>query len=321
MTASDTSRPVVEARGLGRWYGQVVGLSDLNVSIGPGVTGLLGPNGAGKSTFLQLVVGTLRPSRGELEVLGRRPFANRGLYERLGFAPQQDALYDDLGARELVALLLRLAGESTRSARTRAEAALARVGLADVGRRRVGGFSKGMRQRVKIAQAIAHEPELLVLDEPLTGLDPVGRRDVLALLRELGREGLHVLASSHVLHEVEALTEEIVLLHRGRLLARGTIQDVRRLLSQHPSRVELRARRARDLGRELLGVTGVQSVEVEDPPATAGAEAAGRVVLQARDQRELMRALTALGREGFGLERIATSDESLEAVFDYLVAE
>ncbi|MFT5288144.1 MAG: ABC-2 type transport system ATP-binding protein [Planctomycetota bacterium] len=312
---------IVDARELGRWYGQVVGLSDLSVRIGPGITGLLGPNGAGKSTFLQLVVGCLRPNRGELTVLGQRPFASRELYRRLGFAPQQDALYDDLNARDMVAYLLRLAGYAAREARQRSEAALARVGLSDVLTRRVGSYSKGMRQRVKIAQAIAHEPEFVVLDEPLTGLDPVGRREVIDLLRALADEGVSVLASSHVLHEVETLTEEIVLLHRGRLLARGSIADVRGLLSQHPSRVEVVARKARALGRELLGIDGVLVVEVHDEQG-GDVPIDGRIRLQAQDRSALLAGLTEIASGGdFGVTRIETADESLEAVFDYLVTE
>ena len=320
-----TECEVVKASSLGRWYGQVVGLSDLNVRIGKGITGLLGPNGAGKSTFLQLIVGSLRPSRGELRVLGARPFANRDLFCRLGFVPQQDALFDDLSGLGMVTVLMRLAGFRAREARVRAARALDRVGLGSVGKRRIGGYSKGMRQRVKIAQAIAHDPVLVVLDEPLTGLDPVGRREIIALLRGLSREGVDIIASSHVLHEVEAMTEQIVLLHRGRLLARGSIGDVRQLLSQHPSHLEIQAKRPRDLARELLALPGVLSVEVQDEdPAHASTQARdnGRLRLQTTSAQDLLRALTEIGGSGsYGIGRIETRDENLEAVFDYLVAD
>ena len=227
------------ARDLGRWYGPVVGLNDLSVTVGGGIFGLLGPNGAGKSTLLKLIAGEIRPSRGSIEVLGHRPFANRDYFRRLGFCPQQDALYGDMSARDLVTFLVRLHGFSKAESKARAERALERVRLSGDMLRKTREYSKGMRQRVKIAQAIAHGPEFLVVDEPLTGLDPLARRDMIALFEELGREGVHILISSHVLHEVESLTEEILLLHRGRLLAQGKVAEVRALLSRHPRKVEI----------------------------------------------------------------------------------
>ncbi|MEZ6004201.1 MAG: ABC transporter ATP-binding protein [Planctomycetota bacterium] len=198
------SAPVIEASSLGRWYGEVIGLSDLEVSFEPGITGLLGPNGAGKSTFMRLVVGELKPSRGSLRVLGHVPFANRELYPRLGFAPQQDALYDEMSGLGFVRHLLRLSGYSRSEATRLATRAMERVDLADAMHRPCKGYSKGMRQRTRLAQAIAHDPDLLVLDEPLTGLDPVARRQAIDLFRELADEGKSLVLSSHVLHEVES---------------------------------------------------------------------------------------------------------------------
>ncbi len=304
---------VLEARELGRWYGQVVGLNELTVTLEGGVTGLVGPNGAGKSTLLKLIAGEIRPSRGALIVLGLDPFANRALYRRLGFCPQQDALYDDMSAVAMVRLLLRLGGFGRAEARGRAERALERVGLAAADTRRpAGGYSKGMRQRVKLAQAIAHDPELLVLDEPLTGLDPIGRHELLALLRDLGASGMHVLLSSHVLHEIESLTQDILLLHRGRLLAQGSVPEVRRLLSRHPRRVELRADNARGLARALVACEEVTSVRLGED---------GLVSLETRDLDAFQRQLTGIvAAGGFGVRALESVDASLEAVFDYLVA-
>ena len=308
---------VLVADKLGRYYGQVVGLNDLSTEIQGGVVGLVGPNGAGKSTLLKLLAGEIRPSRGTIRVLDVDPFANRELYRRLGFCPQQDALYEDLTGLDVVRLLLRLGGFAPREARERAELALERLSLTEVMRRRVGTYSKGMRQRVRIAQAIAHDPEFLVLDEPMTGLDPLGRREVLDLLRELGANGTHVLLSSHVLHEVENLTDEILLLHRGRLLAKGALRDVRALLSKHPRRVELRAARARDLACALMECEEVLSVRL-DPDGTNGL--AG-VSLETRDVGAFQRRLTAIAARGrFGISSMHSADASLEAVFDYLVS-
>lgn len=303
---------VIEAVDLGRWYGQVVGLNDLSVNVDRGITGLLGPNGAGKSTFLKLVAGELRPSRGAVRVLGEAPFANRRLYRRLGFVPQQDALYDHLSGRKMVAFLLRLSGYAKGEADRRACESLTRLGMEGAMDRRAKTYSKGMRQRVKLAQAIAHEPELLILDEPLSGLDPVGRRDIITLLQDLAAGGTHVLVSSHVLHEVESLTAEILLLHRGRLLAQGTVADVRALLDRHPRRVELRARDPRGLAQALVATDNVLSVRLDDGE--------GRLSVETRDVRNFHRNLTALVAAGeFGVTSLESVDSSLEAVFDYLV--
>ena len=302
---------VLVANQLGRWYGQVVGLNELTVDVGAGTTGLIGPNGAGKSTFLKLIAGEIKPSRGSIRVLGENPFANRALYARIGFCPQQDALYDDMSAFALVRLLLTLSGVRKSEAGDRADAALRRLHLEQDMHRPVGTFSKGMRQRVKIAQAIAHGPELLVLDEPLSGLDPVSRRDVLALLRELGGDGVHLLLSSHVLHEVESLTEDILLLHRGRLLAQGSVSDIRLLLSRHPRRIELRATRARQLAQDMIGCDEITSVRLQDD---------GVVMIETRDLERFYSRMTEFGADRrYGVRSLESADASLEAIFDYLV--
>jgi len=307
------SGALVHAEQLGRWYGQVVGLSDLSLTLERGVTGLVGPNGAGKSTFLKLVAGEIRASRGALTVLGLEPFANVELFRRAGFCPQQEALYEDMTGLEVVTFLMRLHGFDPAQAARRANDALDRVGLGDARKRRVGGYSKGMRQRTKIAQALAHEPELIVADEPFNGLDPVGRAEMTALLAQAGREGVSVLVSTHVLHEVEALTSEIVLFHRGRLLAQGPVAQVRQLLSRHPRRVELRAREPRKLARALVELEFVASVRV--------AQDEGRVSVETRDLERFFEELTHVAaRERAGLTSVESHDASLEAVFDYLVA-
>ncbi len=301
----------VEARDLGRWYGDVVGLSDVSLTIEGGIVGLLGANGAGKSTFLKLLVGELRPSRGTIRVLGEDPFANRRLYARLGFAPQQDALWGDLTARETLEFLLRVSGYSRPDARDRAQRALERVKLLDAADRRVGGFSKGMRQRVRIAQAIAHDPAFVVLDEPLNGLDPLARRDTLDLFRDLGDAGTHVLVSSHVLHEVEDLTRTIVLLHRGRVLAMGSAPEIRDLLDRSPRRVAIRARDPRKLARALLDVEGVTAVRLGEH---------GLLDIETSRLDALQTALPAIAaHERVGVRSLSVSDASLDALFDDLV--
>jgi len=307
---------VIEARELGRYYGQVAGLNELTAEFPAGIVGLVGPNGAGKSTLLRLIVGEIRPSRGSLRVLGEDPFANRELYRRIGFCPQQDALYEDLSGFEIVRLLLRLGGYDAPESKRRAERALERLTMTERMHDRVRTYSKGMRQRVRIAQSIAHDPELLVLDEPMTGLDPLGRREVLEFLRQLGAEGKSVLFSSHILYEVEHLTAEIVLIHRGRLLAKGRLRDVRALLNRHPRKVELVVRRARELARELVGWNEVLAVRLG---SQQGVEEL--LAVETRDVGAFWRRLTTLAAEqSFGVSEARSQDASLEAVFDYLIA-
>lgn len=315
MTPPD-KQPVLECKELGRYYGQVVGLNELSTTIAGGVVGLVGPNGAGKSTLLRLIVGEIAPSRGTLRVLGEVPFGNRELYRRLGFCPQQDALYEDMSGFEVVRMLLRLGGFSPQDAKARAERALARLSLAERMHSKVRTYSKGMRQRVRIAQAIAHEPEFLVLDEPMTGLDPLGRREVLELLRELGAGGTHVLFSSHILYEVQHLTAEIVLIHRGRLLAKGALPEVRALISKHPRRVEVGARRARELAKVLIGCEEVVSVRVGSNGSNED-----RLWIETRAVGPFFQRLNAVAAgERFGISDVRSDDASLEAVFDYLIA-
>jgi len=303
---------VIRAQELGRWYGEVVGLNDLTVAIEPGITGLIGPNGAGKSTFMKLVVGEMRPSRGALEVLGHAPFANRDLYRELGFCPQQDALYETMSGVGFVTHCLRLGGFPRAEARRRAVRAMERVHLADAMERRCAGYSKGMRQRTRLAQAIAHEPRLLVVDEPLTGLDPVARHQMLDLFRELGQAGKSILISSHVLHEVQSLTQRIVLVHRGRLLAQGSVPEVRKLLSRHPRKVHLALREPRRLASAVLAFPHVDAVSLAGPD--------GRLSIETRDVEAFFRELPPLAAElRAGLQALESPDASLEAVFDYLV--
>ena len=303
---------VVRTKELGRWYGEVVGLNDLTVDIEAGVTGLIGPNGAGKSTFMKLLVGEIKPSRGSIEVLGVPPFAHRELYRRIGFCPQQDAMYDHMSGREFVRHCMLLGGFARPEADERAVQAMERVGMVDAMDRRCSGYSKGMRQRTKLAQSIAHEPQLLVADEPLTGLDPVARHQMIDLFLQMGQAGTSILLSSHVLHEVQSLTEDIVLIHRGRLLAQGTVPEVRKLISRHPRKVSLRAREPRRLAEAFLRFDHVDSLAFS-------ADGTG-LEIETHDVQEFFRALPSLaGKLGAGIQSLDSTDANLEAVFDYLV--
>jgi ABC-2 type transport system ATP-binding protein len=300
----------IELARVSRWYGPVIALNDVSLSIGPGVTGLLGPNGAGKSTFLRLASGQIAPSQGELRVLGLVPHRSPEVFHRVGFCPDVDAFWDGFTGRDFLLAVLGLAGLSREDCRTRVERALADVDLLDAAERPVAAYSHGMRQRLRLAQALAHEPEVLLLDEPLTGLDPLHRRRIIDLVRRWGEAGRTIVVSSHILREVEAMTRRIVLIHKGRILAEGDIREIRDLLDEHPHTVALRSRDPRALARGLVAWPHVLSVSF-------GAEGEWLTVATARPD-DFYAGLPAIAIET-GVSEMYSPDEDLESVFRYLV--
>lgn len=304
--------PVVACHNVSKWYGNVIGVNKLTISIGPGVTGLLGPNGAGKSTFLQLVTGQLLPSQGTVRVLGQPVWNNPSLNRRIGLCPEQDAFYEWMTGWDFVNTCARLSGLSNAAAKSAAERAIEAVGLTKAQGRAIGGYSRGMRQRIKLAQALVHEPEVLFLDEPLTGTDPLARRDLMDIIQRLGNEGKSVLVSSHVLHEVQSLTQNIVLLSRGRLVAEGNVRQIRELIDTHPHHIVLHAAEARRLASRLLTWDDVEGVRVLD---------GGRsVMVETRVPDAFYSRLPGLYLdEGLTIDAVYSDDDNLEAVFKYLV--
>ncbi len=252
--------PAVEFEGVSKWYGNVIGLNNLTLRIPAGITGLLGPNGAGKSTLLQLATGQLRPSQGSVRVLGRRPWNNPALMRHVGLCPEQDAFYEWMTGYDFVRTCARLSGMGRFDAAAAAEKVLAVVGMTEHMRRAIYGYSKGMRQRTKLAQALVHESRVLLLDEPFSGTDPVARRDLLDVIRGLDGGGRCVVVSSHILHEVEALTPNIILLHRGRLVAEGQVREIRDLIDRHPHRIVLVCDDYRTLAAKVVRWEEVESV-------------------------------------------------------------
>jgi ABC-2 type transport system ATP-binding protein len=301
----------LEYRGASKFYGDVLGVMDVDLAVEPGVTGLLGPNGAGKSTLIRLAAGLLCPDQGDVTVDGRSTWAGRTLGFLLGYVPDGDALPEHLTGRAFLVHLLRFHGYGYREAVRHAESALERVALAGVQHRRLGGYSKGMRQRLKLAQALAHDPPLLILDEPLTGLDPIGRRDVMRLVRELGAAGRTVLVSSHILHEVEAMTDRVALLRHGRLVAAGRIAELRSGLLGTPYRVRVGADDPRRLAARLVLETGASSVRVES---------ADTLVVETAEPDAILEWLNAAAARGeAGIRALDLEDQDLEAVFRYTV--
>jgi ABC-2 type transport system ATP-binding protein len=307
------SPPIATATHVSKWYGQVIGLNDVNVTVPSGVTGLLGPNGAGKSTFLKLITGQLQPSKGEVTVLGERIWRNPDLYFRIGFCPEQDAFYERMTGLEWVRALVRLNGLSDKEADDAARRALVTVDLMEAANKKIGAYSKGMRQRVKMAQALVHDPQLLILDEPLSGMDPIGRRKTIRLIRDWGRAGKSIIVSSHILHEIESMTSNILLINNGRILAEGDVHQIRELIDEHPHTVYVRAEDPRRLARQFLndGLEDVRSLKFES----------NAVVVETGKPDQFYARLTEMAASGAcgSIDEVTSPDDNLQAVFQYLV--
>jgi len=305
------SVPLISADHVSKWYGQVIGLNDVSVTVPAGITGLLGPNGAGKSTLMKLITGQLKPSKGTVAVFGEPIWRNPRLFFRIGFCPDQDAFYERMTGLEWLTALVRLNGLSDNEANEAARRALVAVDLMDAAGKKIGAYSKGMRQRVKLAQAIVHDPELLILDEPLAGMDPLARRRTIRLVREWARAGKSVIVSSHILHEIEAMTANILLINNGRILAEGDVHSIRALIDTHPHTVYVRAENPRGLARDFLDRADVRSMKFEDRAVTV--ETGTPDAFYAR-----LTELAASGEYGT-IDEVTSPDDNLAAVFQYLV--
>ena len=303
--------PIIETEHLSKWYGQVSGLNDVTVAVPSGITGLLGPNGAGKSTFMKLITGQLKPSKGRVRVLGEPIWGNPAIYFRIGFCPEQDAFYDRMTGLEWITALVRLNGLSQDEATAAARRALENVDLLDAASKKIGAYSKGMRQRVKLAQSIVHNPDLLILDEPLSGMDPLARRKTIRLIKEWARAGKSILVSSHILHEIEAMTANILLINNGRILAEGNVHQIRDLIDEHPHTVFIRAENPRALARRFLAEDDVISLRFE----------ADAVIVETARPDAFYARLTDLAASGEAgpIDEVTSPDDNLQAVFKYLV--
>jgi ABC-2 type transport system ATP-binding protein len=299
---------IIALRGVAKWYGDVVAVSDLTFGIGSGVTALLGPNGAGKSTILNLVAGLIRPSSGSIKVLDRAVPGETLVYRDLGLAGEQEQLYGSLTGREFVrlnAILQKTPSPDVATART-----IALVDMADAADRPLGGYSKGMRQRIKVAAALVHDPRVLLLDEPLNGTDPVQRASLIALIRRLGEEGKTVVVSSHVLSEVERFARNVLVIVNGKLAAAGDFRAIRERMDERDHIVRIRCDDPRRLAAAL----------VAEPVTTSIRMAEGRLIAETSDVRRFSRLVPELARrDGIRLFEMQPVDESLASVFSYLV--
>jgi len=295
-----------------KFYGEVLGVNRVNLSIAPGITGLVGPNGSGKTTMMNLMTGLLRPSQGRILVLGIPTELPDRLFKKVGYCTQYDSFPKGLTGRQLLHSLLQLHGRTQGESAQGAREALERVGLADAADRRIAAYSKGMRQRIKLAQAICHGPQVLILDEPLNGLDPLARSEMLALFRELAAGGVHVIISSHILYEVDLISDRVIMLNRGFVVAEGNIQEVRDEMEEHPRQVFIRCTKPSVLAARIFELE--QGVEVKLHEDRRGLLVRTRTV----DQFFLMMNQVVLDND-LEVEFVAPSDDDVHSVYEYLI--
>jgi ABC-2 type transport system ATP-binding protein len=293
-----------------KWYGPVIAVNDVTLTLEPGITGLIGPNGAGKSTLLKLLTGQLRPSLGQVRIGGLDAWS-AAAKSHIGYCPDVDAFYEEMSGRSFLRTISLLHGFPSRGARLRTEEVLEHVGMTERADRPLSTYSKGMRQRIKLGQALIHDPDLIVLDEPLNGVDPVGRGELVELFRQLAERGKTVLISSHILEEMDTLASSILFICRGRILASGSLDQIREMLDDHPLHVRITSDRPRQLASRVLQLGCVRGAELSE---------SDDIVLQVHRPAEFFESFGELVlREEYEVERLQVIDASTEAVFDYLM--
>ena len=294
-----------------RFYGQVLGINRVTLSIPPGITSLVGPNGSGKTTLMNLMTGLVHPSRGTISVLGIAPTEPQKLFRLLGYATQFDSFPKGVTGRQFIHSFLQLFGYEASACEQLTAKAIERVRLDEAADRKVAGYSKGMRQRIKLAQSIAHDPRVLVLDEPLNGLDPLIRAETIALFRQLAAEGRHVIVSSHVLHEVDTISDQVILLSNGYVVAEGQIHNVRGDIRDRPMQVTIRCDRPGALASKVFEQDHVVEVRIHAD--------GGGLLVKTRDADRFYRLLNQLALGGIKIEGIAQADDNVNSVYEYLI--
>lgn len=297
--------------GVSKFYGEVLGVNRVSLRIPPGITSLVGPNGSGKTTLMNLVTGLIFPDRGTVRVCGLSPGDPERLMRLIGYATQYDSAPRGATGFEFVCTALLLAGHPRGRARELAAEALERVDLAGAAHRKIAGYSKGMRQRVRLAQAVAHDPRVLVLDEPLNGLDPLVRAETIALFQRHAERGRHVILSSHVLHEVDLISDRVILLANGNIIAEGDVRGVRDEIHEHPRQYLVRCRDASDVASALFQYDHVTQVQLHDDH--------GGLLVMTRNQTDFCRALLRISRAGHKIESVMAADENVDALYRYLI--
>lgn len=294
-----------------RFYGDVLGVNRVTLTIPPGITSLVGPNGSGKTTLMNLMTGLVRPTRGEISVLGVSPQDPERLFKLCGYSTQFDSYPRGLTGFQFIQSYLRLFGMSAADAAASAIRVIQRVNLGDAAHRKIAGYSKGMRQRIRLAQAIAHDPRVLVLDEPLNGLDPLVRAETIALFRTWASEGRHVIVSSHILHEVDTISDQVILLANGYVVAEGQIRGVRDEMREHPMQVLIRCNRANEMAARVFGADHVVEARLHSD--------GGGLLVKTKDADKFYRMLNHIALDGFVMESVAPADDNVNSLYEYLI--
>jgi ABC-2 type transport system ATP-binding protein len=294
-----------------KFYGEILGVNRVNLSIPPGITSLVGPNGSGKTTLMNLMTGLVRPTRGRIQLLDCSIDDPENLFRMVGYSTQFDAFPKGLNGFQFVYSYLRLAGRDSQSAEQLAWRAIERVNLVDAAKRNVAGYSKGMRQRIRLAQALSHDPKVLVLDEPLNGLDPIARSEMIALFRSTATQGCYVIISSHILHEVDVISDQVILLSNGYVVAEGKIHNVRSEIQEHPTQILIRCSQPRELAAKMFEYP--HTIEVSIHKDEHG------LLLKTRDADRFYLALNEIALNGIDIESVAPADDDVLSVYEYLI--
>ena len=295
-----------------KFYGEILGVNRVNLRIAPGITSLVGPNGAGKSTLMNLMTGLLRPSRGSINILGIRTDEPERLFRKLGYCTQFDSFPRGVTGREFIQSFLLVHGYDRKKADELTLTALERVSLVEAGDRKIAAYSKGMRQRIRLAQAIAHQPAVLILDEPLNGLDPMVRAETIALFRQLASEGLHLIISSHILHELDVMSDRVILLNNGYVVAEGNVHGVRDEMEEHPMQIFIRCDKPSQLAARVFDRDHVVEARLHDDRMG--------LFVRTRDADRFYLLLNEVVADGeINIESVAPVDDDLSAVYQYLI--
>ncbi|MCA1614071.1 MAG: ABC transporter ATP-binding protein [Acidobacteria bacterium] len=296
-----------------KFYGEILGVNRVNLHIAPGITSLVGPNGSGKTTLMNLMTGLLRPTRGRLSVLGTRPDQPEELFRKVGYCSQFDSFPRGATGRDLIEFYLAVHGYSRADVRELAQGAIDRVSMNEAADRKVAAYSKGMRQRIRLAQSIAHNPQVLILDEPLNGLDPMARAEIIRLFRQLADEGLYLIISSHILHEVDMMSDSVILLHNGYVVAEGDVHGVRDEIVEQPMQILIRCDRPQFLAARLFEQEHTVEARIHE-------DARGLFVKTRRPDDFYLALNRVVTESGLAIESVAPADDDLSAVYQYLIS-
>jgi ABC-2 type transport system ATP-binding protein len=312
-TTTHAQEQMIVFEDVSKFYGEILGVNRVNLSIAPGITSLVGPNGSGKTTLMNLMTGLLKPTRGRISVLGTSPDDPQELFRKVGYCAQFDSFPRGATGREFIEFYLRTHGATSRALDNLTHQALERVSMLEAADRKVAGYSKGMRQRIRLAQSIAHNPAVLILDEPLNGLDPMARAEIIRLFRQLAAEGLYLIISSHILHEVDMMSDSVVLLNNGYVVAEGNVHGVRDEIEEHPMQILIRCDRPQALAARVFEQDGVVEARLHDDRQG--------LFVKTRRPDEFYLLLNRVVLDGdLRIESVAPADDDLNAVYQYLIS-